>query len=139
MIQTKTYALAAVAITIAALLWWGLEILFIPPIYKLAHENNIFLYFQGHILIAAAVMLAWLRQWAAEKLIWMCQEVHRWVSTLLMFAVVGMEGFMHLLNIPHPEGWWVPIIGGGAASASALLLQRRKKKHSTSHHSDHNQ
>lgn len=43
-------------------------------------------------------------------------QVQRWLSALAMLAVVWAEATMHLFNIPHMEGWWVPLLGGGFIS-----------------------
>lgn len=61
-----------------------------------------------------AILLAYFHRWAAEKLLWLGEKIHRWISTLLMMGMVGIEAFMHILSIPHLEGWWLPIFGGSA-------------------------
>ncbi len=37
------------------------------------------------------------------------------VSFLSLGAALGAETLMHLLNIPHVEGWWIPIASGSTA------------------------
>jgi hypothetical protein len=127
--KNNAWALVIVALLDTALVFWGLQILFIPKIYMLARSHNFFLYYEGEILIFLAVALAWFRGWAANRSIWLLQEAHRWISALLMLGVMGIEATMHFLSIPHIEGWWMPIIGSGAfASAITALVQKRKRK-----------
>lgn len=60
---------------------------------------------------------------------WLFREIYRWISVLLMLMAVSIDGVMHLLSIPHMEGWWVPVLGGGAFASGLLawLHQWRKK------------
>ena len=129
--MTRGYitALSAVALLDAILLWWGLELLFIPPIYKLARMHSPLLYYEGHILILLSVLLAWCRGWAAEKVMWLCKEIHRWASALMVLGALAIDGSMHLLGIPHIEGWWLPLLGSSAfiTGMSAWLHGWRKK------------
>ena len=129
MSRTYIYITAAIALLDGLLLWLGLQFMFIPPIFKMARIHSPFLYYQGHILIALAVLLAWFRDWAISRLIWCLQEMHRWISGLLMAGVIGIEGFLHLFNIPHMEGWWLSMLGGSAFfGATASWLHKWKKK-----------
>ena len=123
------YALAAIVLLVAALLWWGIVWLDIPPVYRLARTHNPFLFYQGHVLIALAVLLAWFHRWAIHKLLWLCQKINRWASALMMMGVVIVDTSMHLLSIPHIEGWWLPMFGGSAfiTGMGAWLNQWRKK------------
>jgi len=125
------WALLLVALVAGILLWWGVEQLFIPPMYKLARMHNPFLYYEGYILIALSLTIACFHRWAARKLVWAAQEIHRWVSALLMVGVIGIDAMMHVFSIPHMEGWWLPLFGGSAA-ASVITgwLQRFKHRHS---------
>lgn len=122
-------ALAAIALLVTLLIWWGLKWLDVPPIYRLARVSNPLFFYQGHMLIMLAVLLAWFHRWAAGALLWLCGEVRRWASALMMLGVVMIDGSMHLLSIPHMEGWWLPIFGGSAllTGMSAWLHQWRKK------------
>lgn len=125
----KRLALLVVSIAIAALLWWGFTLLTISPIHKMARIHSPLLYYQGHVLIALAVMLACFHRWVAKKLLWIAQELHRVVSALLMVSVIGIDAMMHVFSIPHMEGWWLPLFGGSAviSSLGAWLHQWQKK------------
>lgn len=127
MFQSKihTLALAIVALTIAGFLYLGLQILTAPKIFLLARP--LFAY-EAPVLVSLAVILAWFREWAARKLVWLFMEIHRLVSTLVMAAVIGAEGLMHFFSIPHAEGWWIPLLGGGVAATANAWLQRWRKK-----------
>jgi hypothetical protein len=101
----------------ATLLFCGLAFLFTDEIYE------------GQILVFLSVILVCCRNFATRRIIWIAQEVHRLLSTLLMLGVMGVEAAMHFLNIPHLEGWWMPIIGGGAfASVIASFVQKWRRK-----------
>lgn len=122
-------SVGATALLVALLVWWGLKWLDVPPVYRLARVSNPLFFYQGHILITLAVLLAWFHRWAANALLWLCGEVRRWASALMMMGVVIIDGSMHLLSIPHMEGWWLPILGGSAfiTGMSVWLHQWRKK------------
>ena len=42
-------------------------------------------------------------------------RAHRWLSLFLMFMLMSVDGLMHVFNVPHMEGWWVPVVGSSAA------------------------
>lgn len=121
------WALLSVAFLIAGLLWWGIAWLDVPPIYKLTH--NTMLPYRGYTIIALAVSLAIFHRWAASKILWLGEKLHRWISALMMMGMVIIDGSMHLLSIPHMEGWWLPIFGGSVfiTGVSAWLHQWRCK------------
>jgi hypothetical protein len=123
------WALMSISAIILALVWWGIAWLDVPPIYRLARLNNPILLYQGHILIMLAVVLAWFHRWAANKLLWLAREIHRWVSALMLMAAIVIDSSMHLLSIPHMEGWWLPLLGGSAfmTGITAWFYQWRKK------------
>ncbi|NBX03510.1 MAG: hypothetical protein EBR02_05535 [Alphaproteobacteria bacterium] len=59
---------------------------------------------------------------------WLSNRFCRWLSFLLMLLVVSSEWILHALNLPHVEGWWVPLMGSGAfASTAAGWLYKWKK------------
>ena len=110
------------------LIWRGLQLLLLPPIYSLARNQNILLHYEGHILIVLALMLILSHRWLAVKLLWISQEIHRIISTLLMAGVIGIDAMMHVFNIPHMEGWWLPILGGSSLFSGAWAWLHRGRK-----------
>jgi len=132
--KTRGYkvALCAIAFMIVGLLWWGVTLLNLPPIYRLARMQNPILNYQSYAVIALALLLAVLHRPVARGILWLGQEIHRLASVAMMFGVVAMDGSMHLLNIPHMEGWWLPLFGGSAviSSLGAWLHQWRKNEDS---------
>lgn len=123
------WASFAIALLVVLLIWWALKWLDMPPVYRLARVSNPLFFYQGPILIALAVAVAWFHCSTANALLWVCGEVRRWASALMVMGVVIIDGSMHLLSIPHMEGWWLPIFGGSAfiTGMSAWLHQWRKK------------
>lgn len=110
------------------LCWWAMELLTLPPLYRQLRSQSMVLRYEPHLAVLLAVVLAAYARAAAQKLLWVCGALHRWVSTLLMVAALGMDGLMHVLDIPHPEGWWLPMLGSGAvASFIAGMLHKKKK------------
>ena len=122
-----------IACVIAALLWWGFTWLDVPPVYRLVRAHNTIMFYQGYVIIGLAVALAWFRDWAAYKILWLAEKLHRWISALAMLAVVWAEGTMHILSIPHMEGWWVPILGGGSLFTSMATYLGKWRKSKTFH------
>ena len=130
MYPSKSYytALAIVASSVAMLLFLGMRMLTIPKIFMFAQGPYSLLPYEGPALVVMAVMLAWFRAWAVRCLLWLFTAMHRWLTALLTAVVMGAEGFMHALGIPHLEGWWIPVLSSGAvASAIAMCFQKLKK------------
>ena len=110
------------------LAWRGLTILLLPPIYQLARTQNLLLHYEGHLLVALALVLVLSHRWAVAKILWISQEIHRWISALLMCGVIGIDAMMHVFNIPHMEGWWLPIFGGSAMTSVIAGWLRKLRK-----------
>jgi hypothetical protein len=45
---------------------------------------------------------------------------------ILCLALSG-EALMHVLSIPHLEGWWLPIVSGSTALTGMLAWFRKKR------------
>lgn len=115
------WALLCIALLIAGLLWWGIAWLDVPPIYRLTH--NTMLLYRGYAIIALAVSLAIFHRWAAHKMLWLGEKLHRWISALAMLGIIWIEATMHLLSIPHMEGWWIALFSGSMASGVAAWIR----------------
>ena len=121
-INTYICAKLAVALLLLAMLWWGLHLAFLPPIYRIARPDALV---EGYVLLGLSLVLLLFFRSAVHRLLWMAQEMHRIVSALLVMAALGVDGLMHAFSIPHMEGWWLPLLGSGAlASAIAGWLQK---------------
>ena len=59
---------------------------------------------------------------------WIFAKMYRWLSAALVSLALGFDGIMHLLNIPHVEGWWLPLCGGGAALGGTMVWWEKRKK-----------
>lgn len=135
--KTRGYkvALGLIALTASGLLWWGVTLLSMPPVYRLARMNNPMLHYQAYVLITLALLLGLFHRPAVKVLLWLSGEIHRLASIAMMFSVVVIDGSMHLFNIPHMEGWWLPLFGGSAVISSfgAWLHHSRKCCEGKSH------
>jgi amino acid transporter len=89
----------------------GISFLNIPLVYKLTTNNPLILY-KGYLLIALSLVLVWKYKWLENKLVWAVEKVHRALSSILIIIALGIDGLMHIFNIPHMEGWWISIIAG---------------------------
>ena len=70
------------------------------------------------ILAAPMILFLWLRE-----------KIYRWLSVITAAFCCGIDGMMHVLNIPHAEGWWLPVVGGSAfVGAGAKWLRKSPKK-----------
>jgi hypothetical protein len=118
-----------VALLVATLLWSGLAWLDIPPIYRLARGHYPFFFYQGHLLIVSAALLAWFHGAAAHGIVWIAQKLHRVASAVMVMGFLAIDGGMHLFSIPHIEGWWLPVVSGGAfLTALTAWVQRTRNK-----------
>lgn len=91
----------------------GISFLNIPLVYKLTTNNPLILY-KGYLLIVLSLALAWKHRWLESKLTWAVEKIHRALSTILIILALGIDGLMHIFNIPHMEGWWITIIAGSS-------------------------
>ena len=128
LITRELLAKAAIALAVAGLLILGLQFLTIPKIFMLINRPGSILLYEGPVLISLAVLLAWFREWATCKLLWLFEEMHRWLSGIIITAAVSLEGVMHVVGIPHVEGWWIPLIGGGSLATLSIWLQKWRKE-----------
>jgi hypothetical protein len=117
-----------IACIVAALCWWGVTLLNMPPVYRMVRAHNAILLYQGYVLLGSAVLLAWFHDLAAHKMVWLGARLHRWVAALVMVCVLWAEGTMHLINVPHLEGWWMPILGSGVCTGVLAYLTKWWKK-----------
>jgi|GEM_PF-6849589 len=108
-----TVALIVIALIDIGLLSMGLLTLSDAKISTLAAGDDFLMNYSGQILVLLSVALAFFHKPAANVLIWLFHKMHRWLSLLLMSCVAGSEALMHILNIPHIEGWWLPMLEGG--------------------------
>lgn len=68
---------------------------------------------------------------AARYLLWISNKIYRVISALLVFALIGADGLLHVFNIPHIEGWWLPLASSLiAASGVNALVEKYKRRHS---------
>ena len=130
MLHAYRYSTLAVMILDAVLLYWGFAWLDLPPAYKLIRLHHPLLAYWGYILVMVAVMLAWFHDYVPEGLLWVCRSIHRLLSSLLIMGIVGIEMVLHLLNVPHLEGWWLPIFSGSAAFTGVLAWIHKLRKKS---------
>lgn len=119
------WPLLLVIILVLCLVAVGMMWLDVPPIYRLAHHAP-FMVYRGYMALGLASLLVCTHRWVIGKMLWLSMHLHRWVSALAMLGVVGIDASMHILNIPHTEGWWVPLIGGSGLISSSLLWLKQK-------------
>ena len=118
-----------VALMVAVLLVSALRWLDMPPLYRMVRAHDGLLFYQGHFLLVLVLVLAWFHAFAEQCILWLGAKLRRWATALLMSALLLADGGMHLLNIPHMEGWWLPLMGGSAVLGGIVtwLRQRFKK------------
>ena len=123
------FARLLVALATAAVLFTALRWLDMPPLYRIVRAQNGLLFYQGHFLLSVASALAWFHHQAEQGLLWLGGKMQRCVSALMLSGFLLADGGMHLLNIPHMEGWWMPLMSGAAiAGGVATRLRQRIKK-----------
>ncbi len=53
------------------------------------------------------------------------------IAALMIFALIGADGLLHVFSIPHVEGWWLSLASSLiAASGISAWLEKYKKPHS---------
>ena len=48
-------------------------------------------------------------------------------SAIIVSLALGADTLMHVLNVPHIEGWWIPVVSGSSAFAGLRVWFRRKR------------
>lgn len=124
-LNNKTYANLAIAGLAACFVGFGI---FTLSDHASSHPGHLELPYMGELFIVLGALLAWFHEAAAIKLIWIGAKAYRLASGLAVAAVVGTEGLMHIFSVPHPEGWWMPIMSGGAAATVGLWLKKWKRR-----------
>lgn len=116
--------------TLAALLCIaGLYTLHEPHTHEHAGWLETFEQIVAYAMLIGAALLIYFRQPAAENIRWFAARVHRWLSAIFLSALFGLESLLHVLGIPHMEGWWIPLLGSGALfSAIAIWFGKWKRK-----------
>ncbi len=102
------------------------------------HAEEAAFYIQSYVLIGLGLLAAALNKYAVRGLEWLLNKIYRAVSFILMLGVLFSESVLHLLNVPHVEGWWIPILGSSvfATATAAWIYKFRKDKGCCSGH-DH--
>ncbi len=124
-IITQHWAVLLLILLVLCLVALGVMWLDVPPIYRIAHHAP-FMVYRGYVALGLAALLVCAHRWVIGKMMWLSAQIYRWVSALTMLGVVGIDATMHLLNVPHMEGWWLPLIGGSGLISSSLLWLKQK-------------
>ena len=125
-VKTHYLATGLTALLTLMLFVLGLRMLLLPKIALFSHWPY-YLLPKGPLLLCLALATAWFRHHVTRTLMWLGLRLHRWLSALSLLLALGADGLLHVLYIPHAEGWWIPLVGGGAA-ASALGAWFKKEK-----------
>ena len=121
------YGALALVLLIAALIGaYGVRLCLLPPIYQ---ATGLYAAYEGPVLVMLALAMLVLARRLATRLLLLVHELHRLLSALLVMAALAIDGLMHLFNIPHMEGWWIPVVGSGAVLGSVMPWLRQWRKH----------
>lgn len=107
---------------ILCLLWLGV-LWIVPPVYRLTH--SFVMLYRGYGAFGVAALLACFHRQAARGMIWISLQIHRWLSAMAMLGVLWVEAAMHMFNIPHMEGWWLPVVGGSFISSTVAWIKAK--------------
>lgn len=109
----------------------GMQMLTLPAI-TLFKQFPYYILPKGPAVLVLALLAAWFRSHVTQAILWLGGKIHRWLTLLAALGIASSEGALHFFSIPHPEGWWIPLLGCGAiASVVEGLLHGHKHKHSS--------
>jgi hypothetical protein len=79
------------------------------------------------VVMISSVLIVLLHKYAALGLLWIAAKLHRIFSSLLLIVALGADGLLHVLSIPHMEGWWLSLLGSSALiTALSVWVQKHK-------------
>ena len=85
---------------------------------------------RGEIIIAVGIALALLCKQVSHYLLWIGNKLYRVIAALLVVALIGADGLLHVFSIPHMEGWWLSLASSLiAASGVSAWVEKVKKRH----------
>lgn len=127
--QTRIVLLLTLFIALM-LMTLGLHIMTLPDITRF-RQWPYYILPRGEVLIVAAILLVVFCKPASHYLLWISQKIYRALAALLVFALIGADGLLHVFSIPHVEGWWLPLASSLiAASGVSAWVEKYKKRHS---------
>lgn len=108
----------------------GLYMLTLPDIV-LFRQWPYYILPRSEMLVTAAILLGVFCKPASHYLLWISHKIYRIVAALVVFALVGADGLLHLFSIPHVEGWWLPLASSLiAASGISAWVEKYKQRRS---------
>lgn len=114
----------AASVALAAL---GLYMLTLPDI-ALFRQWPYRMLPRAEIVIALAVALGCFSRHAAHYVLWLGLKLYRIAAALMVLALMGAEGLLHVFSIPHVEGWWISL-AGSLIAASGIGAWLKKQTH----------
>jgi hypothetical protein len=79
------------------------------------------------VVMALGILIALFHKYAALGLLWIAAKLHRIFSSLILIVALGADGLLHVLSIPHMEGWWLSLLGSSALiTALSVWVQKHK-------------
>ncbi len=104
----------------------GLYMAFLPAI-TLFRVWPYYLLPPPEMVMALGVLVALFHKHAAHGLLWIAAKLHRIFSSLFLIMALGADGLLHVLSIPHMEGWWLSLLGSSALiTALSVWVQKNK-------------
>lgn len=86
---------------------------------------------RGEIIITVGIALAVFCKQVSHYLLWLGNKLYRVIAALMIFALIGADGLLHVFSIPHVEGWWLSLASSLiAASGISAWVEKYKKRHS---------
>lgn len=128
MMRRLTIARICTALLGLPLGWVAYLWLDVTRIESLAHADDLVFVYRGYAAMLIALVLVCFNRQIVNGAVWISERMYRWISMLTVLGVIWMEAAMHMLNIPHVEGWWMPIIGGGSALSASMAWRKIKRK-----------
>lgn len=108
---------------------FGLYMLTLPDITRF-RQWPYYILPRGEVIVAVAILLVVFCRKVSRHLLWIGHKIYRVIAALLIFALIGADGLLHVLSIPHMEGWWLPLASSLiAASGVSAWVGKNKKRH----------
>ncbi len=130
MLKQNQIALLVTLLVALILVGLGLYMLTLPDIVRF-RQWPYYVLPRGEAIVVIGGLLALLCEQAAIYLLWISHKIYRVIAALLVFALMGADGLLHVFSIPHVEGWWLPLASSlVAASGISAWVENYKKRHS---------
>lgn len=125
-LSQQQFAMSAALGLAVSLFALGFYMAFLPAI-TLFRVWPYYLLPPPEVMMVMGIIVALFHKCASLGLLWIAAKLHRIFLSLILIFALGADGLLHVLSIPHIEGWWLSLLGSSALiTALSVWVQKYK-------------